>query len=45
VSCCESLAGRTDDAIAHLREAIASWDGCREMAERDGDDAEFVNDF
>jgi len=37
VACCESLAGRSDDAIAHLRHAIALWDGCREMAAGDSD--------
>ena len=37
VACCESLAGRTADAIAHLRRATEIWDECREMAERDAD--------
>jgi hypothetical protein len=37
VSCCESLAGRDDDAVEHLRRAIEMWDGCRRMAERDSD--------
>jgi hypothetical protein len=37
VACCESLAGREDDAVDHLRGAIAMWDGCREMAEKDSD--------
>jgi tetratricopeptide (TPR) repeat protein len=37
VACCESLAGRTDDAIEHLRQAIAIWDGCRDMAKNDAD--------
>jgi hypothetical protein len=36
-ACCESLAGRTDDAIEHLRQAIGIWDGCREMAAGDAD--------
>jgi hypothetical protein len=36
-ACCESLAGRTDDAIEHLRQAIAIWDGCRGMAKGDAD--------
>jgi hypothetical protein len=36
-ACCESLAGRTDDAIEHLRQAIAIWEGCRDLAERDSD--------
>lgn len=37
VACCESLAGRPADAVVHLREAIAMWEGCREMAARDTD--------
>ncbi len=37
VACCESLAGRTDDAIADLRQAIDRWDGCRDMAAEDSD--------
>jgi len=37
VACCESLAGRTADAIHHLREAIDRWDGCRDMAKEDSD--------
>jgi hypothetical protein len=37
VACCESLAGRTDDAIEHLRRAIDMWDGCRDMARDDPD--------
>jgi tetratricopeptide (TPR) repeat protein len=37
VACCESLAGRTDDAIEHLRQAIDMWDGCRDMAKEDSD--------
>ena len=37
VACCESLAGRADDAIAHLRHAIGLWDGCRGMAIGDAD--------
>jgi hypothetical protein len=36
-ACCESLAGRTDDAFEHLRQAIDMWDGCRDMAEEDSD--------
>jgi tetratricopeptide (TPR) repeat protein len=36
-ACCESLAGRTDDAVGHLRRAIEMWDGCREMAAQDSD--------
>ena len=37
VACCESLAGRTADAIEHLRQAIDMWEGCREMASGDSD--------
>ena len=37
VACCESLAGRTDDAVDHLRLAIELWEGCREMAQHDSD--------
>jgi len=37
VACCESLAGRTDDAIEHLRQAIAVSDVCRSLAEKDSD--------
>jgi hypothetical protein len=37
VACCESLAGRTDDAIDHLRRAIEMWEGCRDMAKDDSD--------
>ena len=37
VACCESLAGQTRDAVEHLREAIAIWDGCRDMAKGDTD--------
>ena len=37
VACCESLAGRADDAIGHLGRAIEMWDGCREMAGQDSD--------
>jgi tetratricopeptide (TPR) repeat protein len=37
LACCESLAGRTDEAVDHLRRAIEMWDGCREMAKRDPD--------
>jgi hypothetical protein len=36
-ACCESLAGQTADAIAHLRRAIEIWDGCRELARGDSD--------
>jgi len=37
VACCESLAGRTADAIEHLRQAIDMWEGCRDMAKEDSD--------
>ena len=37
VACCESLAGRTADAVEHLRQAIDMWDGCRDMARGDTD--------
>ena len=37
VACCESLAGRTADAIEHLRQAIDRWEGCRDMAKEDSD--------
>ena len=37
VACCESLAGRTADAIGHLRQAIDMWEGCRDMAKEDSD--------
>ena len=37
VACCESLAGRTADAIEHLRQAIDMWHGFREMAKADSD--------
>ena len=37
VACCESLAGRTADALEHLGRAIEMWDGCRELARNDSD--------
>jgi hypothetical protein len=37
VACCESRAGRTADAVKHLAEAIAMWEGCRGMAREDAD--------
>jgi hypothetical protein len=43
-ACCESLAGRTADALNHLRQAIEKWDGCREMAKRDADFDPIRND-
>jgi hypothetical protein len=36
-ACCESLAGRTGDALEHLRLAIDRADGCRSLAARDSD--------
>ena len=37
VACCESLAGRTSDAVEHLRQAIGMWEPCRDMAKGDSD--------
>jgi tetratricopeptide (TPR) repeat protein len=37
VACCESLAGRTGDAIGHLRQAIDAYEGCRDLARGDSD--------
>ena len=37
LACCESLVGRTDDAVGHLRRAIELWDGARDLAVRDSD--------
>ena len=37
MACCESLAGRTADAIEHLGRAIDMWEGCRDMAKEDSD--------
>ena len=37
LACCESRAGRTDDAIEHLGVAIEMYEGCRDMAEADPD--------
>ena len=37
VACCESRAGRTADAIEHLRRAIEEFEGCRELAQHDPD--------
>jgi hypothetical protein len=37
VACCESLAGRAGDAVAHLRLAVEGNDAVRGMAARDGD--------
>jgi tetratricopeptide (TPR) repeat protein len=37
VACCESLAGRTEDALAHLERAIELSEGFRELARGDSD--------
>jgi hypothetical protein len=37
VACSESLAGRTADAVEHLRHAIDMWEPCRDMAKQDTD--------
>ena len=37
VACCEALAGRKDDALAHLRQAIALDERTREYAKGDSD--------
>ena len=37
VACCESRAGQTAEAIEHLRRAIDTWEGFREMAKQDTD--------
>ena len=37
VACCETLAGRADDAIAHLRPALAASDQLRRLAAQDTD--------
>ena len=37
LACCESLAGRTDDAIKHLRLAIDRHEPFRSLAAEDGD--------
>ncbi len=37
VACCESLAGRKDDALAHLRRAIELSDRTRDLARGDSD--------
>jgi hypothetical protein len=36
-ACCESLAGRTADAVEHLRQVIDMWEGARDMAREDSD--------
>jgi hypothetical protein len=37
VACCESLAGRTDDAVAHLRVALEHAGSLRSLAAEDSD--------
>jgi hypothetical protein len=37
VACCESLAGRTDDALEHLGRAIELFEGIRDTAKDDSD--------
>jgi tetratricopeptide (TPR) repeat protein len=37
VACCESLAGRTEDALRHLRRAIELSDRFRAFAKEDSD--------
>jgi tetratricopeptide (TPR) repeat protein len=37
LACCESLAGRTDEAIEHLRYAVGRRESLRELAKTDSD--------
>ncbi len=37
LACCEALAGRTDDAIAHLRAAVEKRPSLRDLAKEDSD--------
>ena len=37
LACCESLAGRRDEAIAHLRTALERRPSLRDLAREDGD--------
>jgi mannose-6-phosphate isomerase-like protein (cupin superfamily) len=37
LACCESLTGRTDDAIRHLRRAVDRSEGLRALAKEDSD--------
>jgi tetratricopeptide (TPR) repeat protein len=36
-ACCESLAGRTAEAVDTLRRVIEMWDGARDLARQDSD--------
>ena len=44
LACCESLAGRADDAVEHLREALEAEPGLRESARDDDDFAPLRDD-
>jgi hypothetical protein len=35
VACCDGFGGPTHDAITHLLDAVAIWDGCRDAAKDD----------
>ena len=37
VACCESLAGRTEDALVHLRRSVELYEPMRELARTDSD--------
>ena len=37
MACCESLAGRTAEALEHLGQAIEAWEGFRPMEKQDAD--------
>jgi tetratricopeptide (TPR) repeat protein len=37
LACCESLAGRRDDAVEHVRQAIAGYEPLRDLAKEDSD--------
>jgi mannose-6-phosphate isomerase-like protein (cupin superfamily) len=37
LACVESLAGRKEDALGHLRQAVEMSDRCRELAKQDSD--------
>lgn len=37
LACCEALAGRSEDAIAHLRVAFERWPSLRDLAKADTD--------